>query len=85
MHQPSPGVSKEEVVVDVAETKLSDLWKKEDYWAIWLGTFILLAGLFIFLINPPAGMKASIDDYNSLLKSEAQKAPLKRLPGIKLP
>jgi len=31
MQQLNPGVPKEEVVVDVAKTKLSDLWKKEDY------------------------------------------------------
>lgn len=59
MQQPNPGVSKEEVVVDVAKTKFSDLWRKEDYWAIWLGTFILLAGLIIFLTNPQSGMQVS--------------------------
>ena len=77
MQQSNPGVSKEEVVVDVAKTRISDLWKKEDYWAIWLGTFILLTGLLLFLNNPPAGMKASIDNFNSIMHSEAQKTPFK--------
>ncbi len=26
-----------DIVQDEAKTKLSDLWLKEDYWAIWLG------------------------------------------------
>ena len=27
------------VVVDRGKSSWSDLWKKEDYWAIWLGFF----------------------------------------------
>ena len=77
MQHSNHAATKEEVVVDVAKTKLSDLWKKEDYWAIWLGTFILLTGLFLFLNNPPSGMKESIDNYNSVMNAEAQKAPFK--------
>ena len=37
-----------EVVVDIGETKISDLWKKEDYWAIWLGLLILIFGMFVY-------------------------------------
>lgn len=40
------------VVVDQGQTKLSDLWTKEDYWAIWLGFVILIAGMWLFLANP---------------------------------
>ena len=31
----------------------SDLIRKEDYWAIWLGFLMLAVGLLIFLPNPP--------------------------------
>ena len=31
----------DQIVIDHASSKLSDLWKLEDYWTIWLGFFIL--------------------------------------------
>lgn len=37
-----------EAVTDSTEGKISDLWKKEDYWAIWLGFFVLLVGVLIY-------------------------------------
>jgi uncharacterized membrane protein YadS len=36
------------VVIDSGKGKISDLWKKEDYWAIWLGFVILLLGALIY-------------------------------------
>ncbi len=36
------------VVVDSGKGNISDLWKKEDYWAIWLGFAILLVGALIY-------------------------------------
>ena len=35
------------VVVDRAQSHWSDLWKKEDYWAIWLGFALLIAAICI--------------------------------------
>ena len=49
-----------DVVIDEAKTSISDLWKVEDYWAIWIGFFLLFIGLIIFLFNPPSGMKVDI-------------------------
>ncbi|MBT8371191.1 MAG: hypothetical protein KJO34_09530 [Deltaproteobacteria bacterium] len=69
----------EEVVIDVAGTKLSDLWKKEDYWAIWLGTIILLVGLLIFLPRPPANMRTIIDKSGQVMQSESTRAPFKTI------
>ena len=43
--------TKQEVVIDKATSKLSDLWKKEDYWAVWLGFFMLLVGIVIYFNN----------------------------------
>lgn len=39
----------EEVVTDFGKSQWSDLWKKEDYWAIWLGFIILIMGAIMFL------------------------------------
>lgn len=36
-----------------AQSAWSDLYLKEDYWAVWLGFALIVAGLFIFLPNPP--------------------------------
>ena len=38
----------EQVVVDVGKWEWSELFLKEDWWAIWLGFFILLAGALIY-------------------------------------
>lgn len=70
-------VKSEEVVVDVAQTKWSDLWKKEDYWAIWLGMLILALGLFLFLPRPPADMRTVFDSANEVMRTEAQRAPFR--------
>ena len=51
----------DQVVVDRGGAKLSDLWLKEDYWAIWLGIVILILGLIIFLPQKPEGMQAKSD------------------------
>ncbi len=38
-----------EVVRDVGKWEWSELWKKDDWWAIWLGFAILIAGLIIYV------------------------------------
>ena len=45
------------VVVDRAQSHWSDLWKKEDYWAIWLGFALLIAAICIFINGAPASYK----------------------------
>jgi uncharacterized membrane protein YadS len=79
MHmEKKPGnAAPDEVVVDKPVTSWSDLWKKEDYWAIWLGALILVAGLFIFLPNPPKDMESKISAANDVLKAETARAPFK--------
>ncbi len=53
-----------EVVSDVSKWEWSELWKKEDWWAIWLGFIILFAGVFIYF--PHSGeMKAKIEAANA--------------------
>jgi len=66
-----------EVVTDKATTKLSDLWKKEDYWAIWLGFILLIIGIAIYFNNAPADMEQKISKANQILSAESSKAPFK--------
>lgn len=70
--------TEENVVVDQGQSKLSDLWLKEDYWAIWLGFFLLVAGMVIFLPRPPEGMNQKIETANSIMQDEIDRgAPFK--------
>ena len=64
----------DQVVVDRGGATLSDLWLKEDYWAIWLGILILILGLIIFLPQKPEGMQAKIDQAKSAAAAEPKKA-----------
>jgi hypothetical protein len=36
------------IVVDQGRWEWSEMWKKEDWWAIWIGFFILVAAMFIY-------------------------------------
>ena len=62
---------------DQAKGSFSDLWKKEDYWAIWLGFFILILGMIIYFPSGPEGYRDKIDKANATLKAESEKAPFK--------
>jgi uncharacterized membrane protein YadS len=72
-----------DVVTDSGKGKLSDLWKREDYWAIWLGFALIIAGLLIFMPNPPEGMKEGIEKANATLKAESEAAPFKTIAWYK--
>lgn len=74
---------KSDVVIDRGESKISDLWKKEDYWAIWLGFLILIIGMFIYLPNVPDGARETIDKANQTLQAEAERAPFKTIAWYK--
>jgi uncharacterized integral membrane protein (TIGR00698 family) len=67
----------DQIVVDQGSSKLSDLWKLEDYWAIWLGFLILALGLVLFLSPGSDDFKSKIADANAVLESEAASAPFK--------
>jgi uncharacterized membrane protein YadS len=68
---------KTEVVVDKATSSWSDLWKKEDYWAIWLGFLILVVGSLIYFNHEPEGMHDKFAQANAIMEAEAAKAPFK--------
>ncbi|MFK4763796.1 YeiH family protein [Desulfobaculum sp. SPO524] len=65
------------VVVDQAQSSWSDLWKKEDYLAIWLGFFLLVIGGLIYFNNTPEGMDETFAECNAIMAAEAERAPFK--------
>ncbi len=55
------------------EKKRSEFLSHEDWWSIWIGFAIILAGFAYFLMNPPDGMQQDFDKYNAVLKEESKK------------
>ncbi|MBU1171717.1 MAG: YeiH family protein [Proteobacteria bacterium] len=68
-----------DVVSNTGKSTISDLWKLEDYWAIWLGFALLIIGLIIFLPKADQDIRAKIDAANAILTTESQKAPFKTI------
>ncbi len=70
-----------EVVIDKAQSSLSDLWKKEDYWAIWLGLAFIALGLYLYVYSFPAeNKKAALEKIaaaEAIMAQEAARAPFK--------
>ena len=65
-------MSQEGYVVDRGESKISDLWTKEDFWAIWIGLIIL--AIASFLVLPTKGEFAQkIAPYNETIAAEQDK------------
>ncbi|MBN1343048.1 MAG: putative sulfate exporter family transporter [Phycisphaerae bacterium] len=75
-------VAKEEVQA-LSEGGLSDLYKLEDYWAIWLGFALIIAGLMVFLPREPQGMRESICKANAAMLAEAEAAPYRTVAWYK--
>lgn len=69
----------EGVVIDRGTSSISDLWKKEDYWAIWLGFAMLIFGILVYFSNAPADMSAKIEKANATLAAESARAPFKTI------
>lgn len=61
-----------QVVVDVGKWEWAELWKKEDWWAVWLGFFLLLMGAVIYFPTAPA-QKAKLTEIEGKYLAEAQK------------
>ncbi|EMS78320.1 YeiH family protein [Desulfotignum phosphitoxidans] len=61
-----------EIVRDVGKWEWSEMWKKEDWWAIWLGFFILIAGMVIYF--PHAGeLKSKLQAVEAQYSREANR------------
>ncbi|MCG8470261.1 MAG: YeiH family protein [Desulfobacterales bacterium] len=67
------------IVVDKGASRFSDLWTKEDYWAIWLGFFVLIVGMILFFPKATPQKKMEIDQANAVLEMESAKAPFKTI------
>ena len=72
-------ITENQVVTDRGSSRLSDLWKKEDYWAIWLGFTLLILSIIIYFPQKPEGMNEKIASANSILESESQRAYFKTM------
>ncbi|MEX1298433.1 MAG: putative sulfate exporter family transporter, partial [Desulfotignum sp.] len=64
-----------EIVRDVAKWEWSELFRKEDWLAIWLGFIILIVGVAVFLPRPPADLDAKLAKAGATLKAEDDRAP----------
>jgi uncharacterized membrane protein YadS len=62
-------------VVDKQGWEWSQLWKKEDWWAIWLGFLLIVVGMLIFMPRGPAGMKETLTKADAILAAEDARAP----------
>lgn len=69
--------SQDDVVVDRGKSQLSDLWKKEDYWAIWIGFFCMLVAIFL-VFNGRSGLQTKYQQFQNVIKAEASK-PIKTI------
>ena len=61
-----------EVVIDRGKSSWSDLWKAEDYWAIWIG-LILLAWVSVLVYNGRADIDKKYNEYAAVMKTESSK------------
>ncbi len=59
--------------------KWSELYKTEDYWAVWLGGLIIACGVLIFFNQAPDGMRATIAESNAAMRQETEEAAFKTI------
>ena len=72
------------LVVDHGDSKWSDLWKKEDFLAIWLGfAIIVVCMVAYFNFGPKAEFVTKIDAANQIQMAESAKAPFKTMAWYK--
>jgi uncharacterized membrane protein YadS len=68
------------IVVDHGQSSWSDLWKKEDYLAIWLGFFIIAVSLTAyFVFGPREEFSQKINTATQIQSEELARAPFKTI------
>lgn len=67
--------SSENTVTELAQSSWSDLYLKEDYWAIWLAIALVAAAMLVFFTNAPANMQETIAKSNAMMQQESAAAP----------
>jgi len=72
------------VVIDHGKSQWSDLWKKEDFLAIWLGFIIIAVCILAYTtFGPKDEFAAKINAANEIQAAEAAKAPFKTIAWYK--
>ncbi|WP_165174834.1 putative sulfate exporter family transporter [Desulfovibrio sp. ZJ369] len=61
-----------DIVVDRSKAQWSDLWLKEDYWAIWIGLILLLVGTALVFSNK-GELESKYESYAAVLRAESAK------------
>jgi len=61
----------------MAVQKKSEFLTTEDWWAIWIGFFLIILGLIIFLNQKPDGMDEAFSRANTIMLEESKKSPFK--------
>ena len=64
-----------ETVIDQQKWEWSQLWKKEDWWAIWLGFLLIVVGMLIFFPRQPEGMVDKLAKAEATMQAEDARAP----------
>ena len=68
------------VVIDHGKSQLSDLWKKEDYLAIWLGFTIIVVSILAYTtFGPKAEFAEKIAAADQVQEAELARAPFKTI------
>ncbi|QJB55789.1 putative sulfate exporter family transporter [Pseudodesulfovibrio sp. zrk46] len=58
----------------------ADLWKKEDYWAIWLGFLLLITGFVLFAgFSSPPNLTERLDELNARMDTASSEAPYRTI------
>ncbi|SDP68872.1 YeiH family protein [Desulforhopalus singaporensis] len=70
----------DQVVVDVGKWEWSELWKKEDWWAVWLGFFLLLMGIIVYFPHT-SQMHGKLTEIEGKYLADAQKTDKFRTIG----
>ena len=61
--------SSSDVVIDRGKSQFSDLWRKEDYWAIWVGFFCMAVAIFL-VFNGKGDLEKKYADYKAIMQTE---------------
>ncbi len=72
------------IVIDHGQSRWSDLWKKEDFLAIWLGFAIILVSMAAYFnFGPKADFARKIGAADAIQAAESAKAPFKTIAWYK--
>ena len=76
-------IREEEAAMARGKSRWEDLWKKEDWWANWLGGALLLFGLIVFWIAVPTEAPEELEEYQAIIEREEARAPFPTIEHIR--